>query len=194
MLHRRKIAERKGVRQRPMLAEPFLIISSLNIMKSSSVAAVVTGIDASFGVDLDAEGVAASFGEDFVSSCLGIISPDELAHRVDGASFDPITPHVAGDGAALRGVEPTVGAQSKTVDDGMRVLDAEPFEMDFGIAVGDVVVVSVGIEQEIRRIETQTPPRPRERRGDVQAVDKGLVRSKTPSPSVSSWIVIGRFR
>ena len=112
-------------------------------------------IDPSLGVDLDAERVAAPFGEDLVAARLGVIAPDELAHRVDGlfAGIEARPSHVAGDRRPLGRVKPAVGAPAQAVDDRVRVFQAEPLEMNFGVAVGHVVVVAIGIEEQIGRVE-----------------------------------------
>ena len=74
-----------------MLVEALLVVAALDVMKATRVAAVVPRKDASLGVDLDAKGVAAPFGEDLISAGLGVIPPDQLPHRVHGlfASVKP---------------------------------------------------------------------------------------------------------
>ncbi len=49
-----------------MLAEAFLVIAALDVMEAAGVAAVVAAENPALLVDLDAEGVAASLGKDFV--------------------------------------------------------------------------------------------------------------------------------
>ena len=66
-----------------MLAEAFLVVAALHVVKAAGVAAVVAGVDAALGVDFHAEGVAAPFGEDFIFLLLGVIPPDELPQRMD---------------------------------------------------------------------------------------------------------------
>ncbi len=95
--------------------------------------------------------------------------------------------HVAGDGAPLSGIEPAIGAPAETVGDRMRVLDAEALQMHVRVAIGHVVAVRVGIEQQIRRIQhPHAAASERERRGEAQAIDERLVLVELPSPSVSS--------
>ena len=58
----------------------------------------------------------------------------------------------------------------------MRVLQPEPFEADLGVAVGHVVVVPVGVEQQVGRVQDpDAAPAPGAGGGDVQAVEEGLV-------------------
>ncbi len=83
MFHRGKVAERVRVRQRPVLVEAFLVVSSLDIVEPAGVAPVVPGVNPPLGVDLDAEGVAAPLGEDLIPARLRVIPPDQLSHRVD---------------------------------------------------------------------------------------------------------------
>ena len=55
----------------------------------------------------------------------------------------------------------------------MRVLQPEALQMDFRIAIGNVVVIAVGIKQEIRRIQhPHAVPRDGERRDDIETVEK----------------------
>ena len=65
-----------------MLVEALLVVGALNVVKPAGVAAVMAGIDASLGVDLDTECVTASFGKHFVAAGFGVISPDQLSHGV----------------------------------------------------------------------------------------------------------------
>ena len=109
---------------------------------------------------------------------LGMIAPDQLAHRVHRllAGVQARAGHMAGDRRSLSRVEPAVGAPLQAVDHRVRVFQPEALEVDLGVAVGHVVVVAVGIEEQIGRVEHPDAPAPaRDRGGDVQAVDKGLV-------------------
>src|SRR5262245_62153110 len=83
VLHRREVAEGVGIRERAVLVEAFLIVSALDVVESPGIAAVVARVDPPHLVDLDAEGIAAPLREDLITPGLGMIAPDELAHRVD---------------------------------------------------------------------------------------------------------------
>ena len=87
--HRLEVAERVRIRQLAVLAEALLQVAALHVVKAAGVAAVVAAEDAALGVDLDAERVAAPFGEDLVLLLLGVIPPDELAHASGPASCRP---------------------------------------------------------------------------------------------------------
>ncbi len=191
VLHRGEVAEGIRVRERPVLVEPLAVVSPLDVVEPSGVAAVVARVDPPLRVDLDAEGIAAPLGEDLVASRLGVVSPDELAHRVDRLVARPRPLHPPADRAPLRGVEPAVGAPAEAVDDRVRVLQPEPFEVNLGIAVGHVVVVLVGIEQQVGRVEDPDAPAPRAQAVAMFRPSTNVVcLSSMPSPSVSSWIVI----
>ena len=82
----------------------------------------------------------------------GMIAPDPLLELV---AADP-----GRDGAPLRAVEPAVGPPGHRVDGRVRVLEPEPGEQHLGVAVGPIVVVSIGIEQQVRAWPTKTPPCP----------------------------------
>src|SRR5262245_40214110 len=110
MLHGGEIAERIRIRQRSVFGKSLLQVGALHVMKAARVAAVVSGKNPPFGIDLDTEGIAAPFGEDFVALRFGMITPDKLAHRMHRLLVDPRALHVAGDGASLSGVEPAIGA------------------------------------------------------------------------------------
>ena len=86
------------------------------------------------------------------------------------------TRDVAGHGRALRRVEPAVGPPAQAVDDRVRVFQAEPLKVDLRVAVGHVVVVPVGIEEQVRRVEhPDASAAAQRRRGDVQPVHERLV-------------------
>src|SRR5262245_18003506 len=98
-----------------MLAEPFLEIRPLHIVKAARIAAVMPREQPALGIDLDAESVAAAFSEDFIAPALGMITPDELTQRVHRRLIDNGTDDIAADGAALRRVQPAVGPPLQAV-------------------------------------------------------------------------------
>ena len=77
----------------------------------------------------------------------GMISPDALL-ELDAADL-------GGDGAPLQAIEPAVGPPGQRVGHRVGVFHAEAGEQDLGIAVGHVVAVAVGIEEQIRRLEDE---------------------------------------
>ena len=73
----------------------------------------------------------------------------------------------------------------------MRILHAEAREKYFGLSVGPVVVVAVGVKQQVRRLEHEhAAATEREPAARLRPVTKSLVRSIRPSPSRSSRIVM----
>ena len=145
-------------------------------MESAGVAAVGSREDAAPGIDLDTERVAAALGEDLVPPRLGVVSPDQLAHRVNGLGVDSRPLDVARCCASLAGVQPAVRTPSQAVGHRVRVLETESFEQNDRVRVGDVVVVLVGIEQQVGRVEHEDATASAgEGTGDVQPVDKRLV-------------------
>ena len=161
-----------------MLVEAFLVIAALHVVEPAGIAPVMSRINASLGVDLDTEGVAASLGKDLVPARLGVISPDQLAHGMAGffAGIEAGASHVAGDGRPLGRVEPAVGAPAEAVHDRVRVFEAESLEVDLGVAVGHVVVVAVRVEEKVRRVEhPHAASASCERGDDVQPIEKRLV-------------------
>ena len=83
---------------------------------------------------------------------------------------------MAGDSRPLGRVEPAVGAPAQAVHDRVRVFEAEPLEMDLGVAIGHVVVIAVRVEEKVRRVEhPHAPSAARECGDDVQSIKKRLV-------------------
>ena len=175
MLHVFEEAERIRIRQGPVLLEPLAIIAPLHVMETARVAPVVSRENASVVVDLDAECIPAPFGENFVAPGGGMITPDQLAERVN-RRLVPRPFDVAGDRAPLRGIQPAVGAPPQIAGDRVRVLHAESFEMHDRIAVRHVVVVFVGIKKQVRRLQDpQSIFVESKRRRQAQAFDKRAV-------------------
>ena len=71
------------------------------LVEAARVAAVVAGEESAFGVNLHAERVAAALGKDLVTARLGMVTPDELAHRVHRRLLHAIALDMAGNRAAL---------------------------------------------------------------------------------------------
>ena len=97
-------------------------------MKTTSIAAVVAGINAALGIDLTTKRVASAFCEDFVDVLLWMITPNELAQRAYWRLFAARLFDDTCDGASLRAVQPAIWAEAKTVDDRVRIFDAKSFE------------------------------------------------------------------
>ena len=75
-------AERIRIRQRAMLSETFAIVSALNVVEASRIAAIVPGKDATFFIDFATESVAATFRKDLIDVLLGMVAPDQLPERL----------------------------------------------------------------------------------------------------------------
>ena len=91
-----------------------------------------------------------------------MIAPDALL-KADAAN-------VGRHRAALRAVQPAVGSPLQRVDHGVRVFHAEAGEQHLGIAVGHVVAVAVGIEQQVRRLaDVDAAVADGQGRGQIQA-------------------------
>src|SRR5438270_12194541 len=158
-----------------MLFETFLEVSALHVMEAARVAAVVAGEDSTFGIQLAAEGVAAALGKDFEAFGFGMVAPDLLAHGLgDGLFVEAWTQNARGDRAALTGVEPAIRAPTQAVHDRMRVFEAESGKEDLGITVRNIVVVAIGIEEQVGRVENKHAAATAHRGGDdVQAFNEG---------------------
>ena len=89
----------------------------------ATLRAVGAGKDAAFRVDFTTEGVSTAFGIDFENLRFGMIAPDVLAldvHVLGDRAGD-----VARGGAAIRAVEPAVGAPVQAVCHRLGILEAE---------------------------------------------------------------------
>ena len=201
MRHVPEITEGIGIRERSVFGESFLEIPSLDIVEASCVAAVVAGKNTAFGIELDTERVTASFGEDLIHVSFGVVTPNQLSHRADRRVVTSRTAHFATNRAALGGIEPSVGSPREAVDDRVRILETEAFEVHFGRAVGTVVAIAVGVEEEVGRIEhPDAATTDGERCGDVQAaeesgmpvVDAVPVGVFVDGDAVLSWRALGR--
>src|SRR5262245_31443459 len=129
MLHRLEVAEREGVRKRAVFAEALLVVASLHVVEAAGVAAVVSRINAPLAVDFDAERVAAPFGEDFVFPQPRMITPDQLTQAAGDFLVARFLNRPA-DRAALRSIEPAIGAPLQIADDRVGVFDAEALQVE----------------------------------------------------------------
>ena len=175
--HVREVTEGIRVREFAVLLETLPQIRSLHVVKAPRVAAVVPGEHAALRIEFHAESIAAAFGENFVAELRRMIAPDVLSLGIEDAvgvaTARRDDADVRGDGAALRGVEPAIRPPTQAVHDGVRVFQTEASEMHNGIGIGDVVVVRVGIEEEVGRIQhPHASPAPHAGGGNVEAIDE----------------------
>ncbi len=147
MRHMVEKAEREWIMQIAVFLELFRVIGPLKPVRHH-VTAVVGAVEqiARF-VEIEPPGVAAPFAEEFELVCQRVIPPHALL-KVDPAN-------VGRDVGPLRAVQPTVRAPSERIGERAGVFHSETREEHFGIAIGNVVVIAVGIEEEIRNIEDE---------------------------------------
>ena len=152
-----------------MLGEPLDVVPPLHHVQGD-VGAVAAAEGVARPVEVESPGVPAPFGEELEHVGPGMIAPDALL-ELDAA--DPGRHR-----APLGAVEPAVGPPLHRVDRRVRVLHAEPREQDLGVAVGLVVLVRVGIEEQVRRLADEDPAvADRQAARQVQPLDedRGLV-------------------
>ena len=77
----------------------------------------------------------------------GMIAPHALLE------FDAA--NIGGDGAPLTAVKPAVGTPGERVGDAVGVFHAEARQQHFGISVGHVVAIAVGVEEQVGCIENE---------------------------------------
>jgi len=158
-----------GVRivQRAMLGEAFDVVGSLHLVQADDVAGIGARHYVAVAVEVESPGVAAPFAEQLEAFGGRVVAPDALL-KTDAAN-------VRRDGAALRAVEPAVGAPLQGIDHGVRVFHAKTLEQHLGVAVGQVVAVLVGIEQQVRRLaDVDAAVANGQRRGEIQTGDEVL--------------------
>ncbi len=81
--------------------------------------------------------------------------------------------NATGGGAAVHAVEPAVGAPSEMVRHRLGIFHAKASEQHFGIAIGDIVAIGVGIVEQVGRVEDiDTAVAKLETGGDVESIDE----------------------
>src|SRR4030095_15459066 len=79
--------------------------------------------------------------------------------------------------AALDAIKPPVRSPSETVRDRVRIFETKTGKADLGVAIGDVVFVAIGVEQQIGRGQHKDTAAPDcHAAGNIQSRDKVLVR------------------
>ncbi len=149
-------AERIRVRQRAMFAPVLHAVRALRIEHAPRVAVVGAGEHAPFVIHLQREGVAAPLGKDLEHLRGGVIPPYALPEPADVLRH--CRRDITGRCGAVRSVQPAVRAPHQTVRDRVRILQSEPREVHHRVAIGNVIPVGIGIEQQIRRVEYPDPP------------------------------------
>ena len=130
-----------------MLAERLPVIASLDAVEHDEPADVGAGEELAVAVEVEAPHVAPALAEQLESLGRRVISPDALL-ELDAADLGR-------DRAPLKTVEPAVGPPGQRVRHRVGVFHAEAGQEHLGIAVGPVVVVAVGIEEQVRRLEDE---------------------------------------
>src|SRR5262249_39431137 len=119
------IEESVGVRigERTMLAPALHIITTLDIVQTALFTPVRSRICAAFGIELDAERIAAAFCKKLELMRGWMITPNRLTQEMD--AFDR-----RGAGASLRAVNPSVRPPRQAVRDGVSVFQPKAGEMN----------------------------------------------------------------
>ena len=138
-----------------MLAEVLAVVGPLHSVVGEIVA-VGREEQVAVGVERQAEQVAAPLAEQLEPSRPRVESPDGLL-ELDAA--DVVARRAAGDP-----VEPAVRPPGEVVGQRLGVLHAEAGEQNLGLAVGHVVAVAVGVEEQV---------------GDLEDVDAAVAERQT---------------
>lgn len=83
MVHLGEVTEGVGVGEFAVLLEAFLEVGALGVVEAAGIAAVVAGEDSACVIHFYAEGIAATFREDFIAAGFGLVAPDVLSERCD---------------------------------------------------------------------------------------------------------------
>ncbi len=131
-----------GIRivQRAVFAPALDVIAPLHVV-AEGFERVAAGEQVAVAIQVDAPGVAAPLGKQLEAFGRRVIAPDALL-KLDAAD-------VGRHGASLRAIEPAVGPPRQRVGHRVGIVHAEAREEDFGITVGDVVVIAIGIEEQV---------------------------------------------
>jgi hypothetical protein len=116
-------------------------------------------------IEIEAPGVAAAVAEQLEAVRDGMVAPDALLEG-DAA-------YLGGDGAPLAAVQPTVGPPGERIGDGVGILHAEALEQHLRVAVGHVVAVAIGIEEEVRHLQDKDAAMAeRDAAGEIEVLDE----------------------
>ena len=142
-----EVAERVGIVERAVLAERLPVVSSLDAVEHDEPADVGAGEELAVAVEVEAPHVAAALAEELEPPGPRVVAPDALLE------LDPAD--LGRDGAPLQAVEPAVRPPGQGVGHRVGVFHAEAGQEHLGIAVGPVVAVAVGVEQQVRNLENE---------------------------------------
>src|SRR5262245_27527003 len=150
-----------------MLAKALPIVTALHLVEHRIGANVGAGDQLAARVEVDAPRIASSFGKQFELPSTWMVAPDAL---LEGGPAN-----VGGHGAALSAVQPAIGPPSERIGDGVGGFHAEAFEQDLGTAVGLVVAVAIGVEEQVRGLNDEHPAvTDRQTAGQIESFDKIL--------------------
>src|SRR5262249_6728391 len=134
-----EVVVRVQVVKRAMLAEAFVEVAALHAVDERT--AVRGVIHFAIRVERDAVAVGTALAEEFEFASDRVVTPQALL-ELEAAN-------ATGSGAAVHAIEPAIGTPSEMVGHGLGVFHAKTGKQNFGIAIGDVVAVGVGIEEQI---------------------------------------------
>src|SRR5438105_2401443 len=162
-----EIAEGIRVLQFAVLAEAFDIVGALHLVEANDVAKVGAGDGVAVGIEVESPGVASSLGEQLELSGKRMITPDALLES------DPAD--MGRDRAPLGTIEPAIRPPLQGVGKGVCVLHAKAAQEHFRVAVGNIIAVAIGVEEEVRRLgHEDTAVAERHTRRQVQPSDEIL--------------------
>ena len=142
-----EVAERVGIMERPVLAERLPVIAPLDAVEHDEPAHVGAGEELALAVEVEAPHVAPTLAEELEPLADRVVAPDALL-KLDAADLGR-------DGAPLQAVEPAVGPPGQRVRHRVGVFHAEARQEHLGIAVGPIVAVAVGIEEQVGDLDDE---------------------------------------
>jgi hypothetical protein len=135
------------IMERAVFAECFPVVTALNSVQHA-VRPEISGVDQlAFIVEIQAPGIAAAFAKQLEAMSDWMITPNTLL-KFDAVDF-------RSDGAALTAIEPAIGSPGERIRDRVGVFHAESGEQYFGVGIGHVVAVAVGIKQEVGDLQNE---------------------------------------
>src|SRR6266446_2530760 len=128
-----------------MFAETLPVISALNSMQMAIRTEVRAVNEFALTIEVQSPGVAAALAKKFELVRQRMITPDALL------KFQAT--NVRRDGAALASVKPAVRPPCERVGNRMGVFHTEAGEANNRFAVWNVILITIGIEQQVRNVQ-----------------------------------------
>ena len=148
-----EVAVGVGIVQGAVLGEALHVVGALQLVQHREAAIVGAGDAPAVLIEIKPVGVASPFRKQLEAFRGRVIPPDALLkldrRRLGVGRVLDFGRH----GAAVSAVEPAIRGELQRVRVGMRVLHAKAGEQNDRVAIGNVIAVLIGVEEQIRRLD-----------------------------------------